>query len=285
MTLHGNAPHVLVVDDDRAAAQRCADVLDDLNYRHDSAASAREALERVIRDPDIGIVLAAVEMPSLDGFVLVEELRARLDDDRPFAAILMCEEIDAALALRAMHVGAADLLQKPVAPDAYSAALRRAMKQIDGRRASRMSDDLAVLTERIARLSDTLGKASPEDRRPEAIADKDIAATLRQIISSRSLRARYFPNQLFADPAWDILLDLTRARLDNQQVSVSSVCIAASVPMSTALRWVKQMTEAGLLKRWTDPKDRRRDLIALTDQTAERMREYLVQALAGMRNI
>lgn len=58
-------------------------------------------------------------------------------------------------------------------------------------------------------------------------------------------------------------------------MSVSSVCIAASVPMSTALRWVKQMTDANLLRRWTDPKDRRRDLIALTEPTADRMREYL----------
>jgi hypothetical protein len=106
-------------------------------------------------------------------------------------------------------------------------------------------------------------------------SDQEIAATLRAIIGARGLRNRFFPGQIFADPAWDILLDLTRAKLEGQQVSVSSVCIAASVPMSTALRWVKQMTDSSLLRRWTDPNDRRRDLIALTDVTADRMREYL----------
>jgi DNA-binding MarR family transcriptional regulator len=104
---------------------------------------------------------------------------------------------------------------------------------------------------------------------------EEISTTLRTIIASRGLRNRFFPNEMFADPAWDILLDLARADADSQQVSVSSACIAASVPMSTALRWVRLMTEAGLLNRWTDPKDRRRDLIALTDKTASSMRDYL----------
>lgn len=55
--------------------------------------------------------------------------------------------------------------------------------------------------------------------------------------------------------------------------------------MSTALRWVRQMTEAGLLRRWTDPKDRRRDLIALTDSTAAHMRDYLSAVHAMIQKI
>ena len=120
-----------------------------------------------------------------------------------------------------------------------------------------------------------LETTSAQNDSDAAPTDQQIGTTLRAIINIRGLRTRYFPSQIFADPAWDILLDLTRAKLDGQQVSVSSVCIAASVPMSTALRWVKQMTDAGLLLRWTDPKDRRRDLIALTETTAGHMRDYL----------
>ena len=120
-----------------------------------------------------------------------------------------------------------------------------------------------------------LETGKPDSDGVSQASEQEIAATLRAIIGARSLRNRFFPSQIFADPAWDILLDLARAKLEGQQVSVSSVCIAASVPMSTALRWVKQMTDANLLRRWTDPKDRRRDLIALTESTADRMREYL----------
>ena len=279
------APSVLVVDDNKGNAERCAHLLDALHYRNLCVHSARDALERIAQDPTIGIVVAAVEMASFDGFVLIEEARDRIGEGRTLAAILMADRIDAALAMRGMHVGASDLLQKPVAMEAWSAALRRAMRSLDRGRNARGSHELALLNERILALSETLGSSAQSGRSVGAAGDKEVAAALRQIIASRSQRARYFPTELFADPAWDILLDLTRARLENQQVSVSSVCIAASVPMSTALRWVRQMTEAGLLRRWTDPKDRRRDLIALTDTTAERMRDYLATVYSSLRTI
>ena len=44
---------------------------------------------------------------------------------------------------------------------------------------------------------------------------------------------------------------------------------------ATLLATLDAWTDAGLLRRWTDPKDRRRDLIALTEGTAANMKEYL----------
>ena len=43
----------------------------------------------------------------------------------------------------------------------------------------------------------------------------------------------------------------------------------AVVPPTTALRWIAQMTEAGLLERIEDETDRRRAFIALSDRAAE----------------
>jgi len=48
------------------------------------------------------------------------------------------------------------------------------------------------------------------------------------------MRARYFRDELFADPAWDMLLDLLQAEIAQLRVPVSSLCIAASVPATTA---------------------------------------------------
>jgi hypothetical protein len=158
------------------------------------------------------------------------------------------------------------------------------MRFLASRRAP-ASANLNGFGDQLARLVVALEAKNGEPASDGPVTDKDIAATLRVMIGSRALRGRYFPGELFADPAWDILLDLTRAALERQQVSVSSVCIAASVPMSTALRWVRQMTEAGLLRRWTDPKDRRRDLIALTDETAAHMRNYLSSVHAQLRKV
>ncbi|MDR7104106.1 winged helix DNA-binding protein [Croceicoccus sp. BE223] len=100
------------------------------------------------------------------------------------------------------------------------------------------------------------------------------AALVREIIRQRQLRARFFDEGLFADPAWDILLDLTASKVEGRQVSVSSLCIAACVPPTTALRWIGQMTEAGLLDRVRDPIDRRRAFIELSDKAAGAMARY-----------
>jgi CheY-like chemotaxis protein len=280
-----NIPSVLVVDSDAASLSACARMLEDLGYRHHCVRSPREALECVGRDPSVQVVLANMLMPAMDGFLLVEEARARAGDARPIAVVMLAHEVTADLAMRGLHIEAVDLLSKPVSFEAYSSALRRAMRYLSARRPAADGASMSSFSQQLERLVSVLegsGQA-PADVTP--LTDKEISATLRTIIASRAMRNRYFPSELFADPAWDILLDLERARLEGQQVSVSSVCIAASVPMSTALRWVRQMTDAGLLRRWTDPKDRRRDLIALTDSTATHMREYLAAVHASLKKL
>jgi hypothetical protein len=100
---------------------------------------------------------------------------------------------------------------------------------------------------------------------------------VRRIIRQRQLRARFFKGELFADPAWDMLLDLTAARAEQTRVSVTSLCIASGVPPTTALRWIGQLTEAGLLQRVEDETDRRRVFITLSDHAAEAMAHYFAE--------
>ncbi len=104
------------------------------------------------------------------------------------------------------------------------------------------------------------------------------ANEVRNVLRLRRLRDRYFDPELFADPAWDILLDLLAARIEGDQVAVSSLCIAAAVPPTTALRWIKTMTDTGLLERHADPMDGRRIFIRLTDKSAEALSRYFTAA-------
>src|SRR3546814_2986047 len=60
----------------------------------------------------------------------------------------------------------------------------------------------------------------PQDRTADRLRAKGVRRMLRQ----RRMREQYFPADLFADPAWDMLLDLYAARLERQPVSVSSLC-------------------------------------------------------------
>lgn len=100
---------------------------------------------------------------------------------------------------------------------------------------------------------------------------------VRKIIRQRQLRGRFLEGDLFADPAWDMLLDLTAARVEHVRVSVTSLCIASGVPPTTALRWIGQMTDAGLLQRVDDETDRRRAFITLTDKAADAMARYFAE--------
>jgi hypothetical protein len=109
----------------------------------------------------------------------------------------------------------------------------------------------------------------------DAGVDQPTVASLRAVIRARRLRDQYFAADLFADPAWDMLLDLLLARMEGRLVAVSSLCIAAAVPPTTALRWIKRLTDEGLFERTADPRDGRRVFIDLADDTAQALITYL----------
>lgn len=80
---------------------------------------------------------------------------------------------------------------------------------------------------------------------------------------------------LFADPAWDMLLDLFAAAAEGRQVSVSSACIASGVATSTALRWVSELEEGGLLSRSPDPRDGRRTFLEIAPGASDAVERWL----------
>ncbi len=105
---------------------------------------------------------------------------------------------------------------------------------------------------------------------------------VRRMIAARQARAKFFESELFADPAWDMLLDLTAAHAENKRVSVTSLCIAAGVPATTALRWIKQLVDTGVFSRISDRSDRRRAFIALSDKSVEAMARYFAEVEAPL---
>lgn len=94
---------------------------------------------------------------------------------------------------------------------------------------------------------------------------------VRAVQAARRCRTALFPDHLFSDPAWDILLELYVVHLEQQRTSVSSVCAASYAPASTALRWIAKLEAEGLIARTDDPLDARRSWIALTPDGVDRM--------------
>ncbi len=196
-------------------------------------------------------------------------------------------------------VDAADVEAMPILAEAFG---RGAMERLHDRNREvefgslhRISDELAEFARTLSRMADGDGRQGLADKpvsfrpapassfqpfatRNPATVPAISAKTIREMIKLRRLRDSFFAAELFADPAWDILLDLMAARLEQRDVSVSSLCIAAAVPPTTALRWITAMTESGMLLRRQDPDDARRVFIILSDEVAAKLEDYFTAA-------
>lgn len=111
-----------------------------------------------------------------------------------------------------------------------------------------------------------------------AIADP-FAEQLKRKIRLRRRREAAFGAELFADPAWDMMLDLCLASELGRTVSVSSLCIASAVPPTTALRWINALETKGIVERQPDPDDQRRVFISLSTDAHTTLKRLLCQWL------
>ena len=128
------------------------------------------------------------------------------------------------------------------------------------------------------RIIDQLGLVRARLPANQSVTEKDVRALLRH----RRNRDRYFPGALFADPAWDILLELYAAELGQQKIAISCLGVKAGVPMTTALRWINILEKSGLIERRQDPLDGRRYFVSLSCQGLEAMTAYFETVPAGV---
>lgn len=88
---------------------------------------------------------------------------------------------------------------------------------------------------------------------------------------------------LCGDPAWDLILDLY-VQDGRRSVSVSSACIAAAAPATTALRYISKLEKQGLVVRSPDPEDRRRTFLHLSVRMIESIELLLSDYVRGRRS-
>jgi DNA-binding MarR family transcriptional regulator len=118
----------------------------------------------------------------------------------------------------------------------------------------------------------------PAARRDEAVTERDI----RALINFRRTRDRFFGSDLFADPAWDILLQLFASHLSQHRITISNLCLDAAVPSTTALRWINQLEKMGFIERRQDSTDGRRYFVSLTIPARESMDAYFRTVPVGI---
>ncbi len=271
-----------------------------------------DPLERLLSDEAFvlgDIVVIDIPAPGVEFLAALARLDARAaQSGTQLVVSTKVEAIDAVFG--AMDCCDAQFLIDP-SPAEYALAIGAALARLPGRSVHELAreDQLALvrLTEQVHSLARKLGGMPVEVGAPDQLRSPSFAymarpaadlsqggegkhlerklppaALLREMIRQRQLRASFFEGDLFADPAWDMLLDLTAARAEGSEVCVSSLCIASGVPATTALRWIGQMTQSGLFERLPDPADRRRAIIRLSESAQEAMCAYFARIGTAM---
>jgi hypothetical protein len=291
-----DVPSVLVIADDADAAGLAERAIALAGARIADCVGFAGAADRLGQQAALGGVL--VEMTGAEP-AMAETVLARVD------ALARAGELGVVVALDDAQIdlvtaqllgGGANLLCTPDVGERVAALAsipHGSWRLNDATRDE--SDRLRLLNAEVARIAETLtrltrGEAGEDHggalrtlrEAPRAFANYPLietagsidAATVRGVIRARRMRASFFAGELFADPAWDMLLDLFAAELEHARVSVSSLCIAAAVPGTTALRWIGTMIDAGLFQRQADPFDRRRAYLSLSERARDGMVRY-----------
>src|SRR5690242_2157665 len=105
----------------------------------------------------------------------------------------------------------------------------------------RLTDEVGRIAGTLARLSAETVTEGPDDS--DAVIDPEVVMS---VIRARRMRTFFLSSDLFAEPAWDMLLELFHAELSHRRVAVKHLCAAAAVPATTALRWLTTLVDEGL---------------------------------------
>ena len=295
MIEYRNDPPVCLLGDSAAALKR-------IGSTAHRAGCRIAATNRVAADSDgVRCLPAATMLVELDGeadegavAATFEWLRREAEDGRRSVISVASELIDLATA-RAWHRDIDLLGADATEPERVlavvgasrppSAGLHDIGREEGSLILQQLTEDVGRIAALLASLTDEEAATLEKAKTGEAEGQDEPgvqAEQIRSIIRARRLRDQFFRGGLFADPAWDMLLDLMAARLEGTRVAVSSLCIAAAVPATTALRWIKALTDRGLFIRSADPQDGRRVYIALSDDAARALTAYLraVQRIA-----
>lgn len=95
------------------------------------------------------------------------------------------------------------------------------------------------------------------------------------LLSLARRREQFFPNIVFYDPQWLMVLDLFVATAQGRDLAISSVCIASGAASATAWRNIRLLEDRGLILRAPHPSDRRSRFLQLSPEGRQQVCAYL----------
>jgi hypothetical protein len=142
----------------------------------------------------------------------------------------------------------------------------------DGRIAAETERIILEIESRLHRLIES------SRREVGAGPQRSVLAAAAEACAARRKLYGLFGRRLFCDPSWDILLELFVSTLEGRKVTVSTACMAACAPTTTALRHIAYLVQEGLVVRRPHPGDARSTYLELTGQAITKLTQYFSES-------
>lgn len=120
----------------------------------------------------------------------------------------------------------------------------------------------------------------PEGSLPRLNAS-DTKAFAKALLAANHARDGILNDVSFADATWVMLLDLFVSQAHDGRLSLSDLYTSISAPKATTLRTIARLVDQGHLETAADPRDGRRTLVRLTEDTYRQMAE-VVEEIRGI---
>lgn len=187
---------ILAVDDELVQLKIVSSQVEKLGFTVETAQGGGEALEK-IRAKDFDVVLLDIQMPEIDGFQTLDEIK-KLEDAPEVIMLTLDDSLESGIA--AMRAGAYDYIIKPARSEALETTIIKAGER---RRLARHNSNLRDLVKsRTTKLSAVTLPVQASEAMKKIIEQADAIAPLASTVmitgesgTGKDVLARYIHNQ------------------------------------------------------------------------------------------
>ncbi|MFD1792686.1 response regulator [Ochrobactrum teleogrylli] len=277
---------VLLIDDEEPLLNALTIALEADGLICAKATSADQALSVLDTTASIELIVSDIRMPAMDGITLLQHVRERYEERSWLQVIFITAYASLENSVEALRLAAADFLYKPVRRDVLVKSVQMALDKAskikrDTQFRVQGSDHLDRLAEEIHALKGLLnsstisqGTQDEDGRRNRQIGKPLSKERLLSFVQSNDIKKKFFKDELFSDPVWNMLLDLMQQSLEGNEVAASSLYFSSGAPVSTAARRLNEMEKAGLVERKLDDTDKRRQIVRISPKAYHLLEGY-----------
>jgi len=170
---------VMIVDDDLIILEELWETCTSENYTTNIANCPRQAIERILDNPRISIVVTDLTMPLMSGLEMIRELKLRCGKDRDFHFIILTGNASIEAGIEAIQLGVHEFLEKPISADRMIDAITSAFELVRTTRLQKRSIQSILDMEdlEISQISEVLD-LNPTSNAAQSKAQRDMLTML-----------------------------------------------------------------------------------------------------------